>query len=149
MPGGFGASSRNMLEFLNSIRNPRRSRWAAVVVLAVLAVRALVPAGFMLAPVDGRVSYVLCEPDVLGSLQAHAHHHHHAGQDHTTHAGAAHADSTCPYAQSAGPAPLRALPVLAGSTIMVARVAPESLYQVSLPSGPIRQHLPRGPPILA
>ena len=138
-----------MSKFLNSMRNRGRSHWAAAFVLAMLAARALVPAGFMLAPVDGSLSFVLCEPEVLGGSQTHQHHHHHDGHDQSTHPGGSHVDSTCPYAQSAGPAPLRALPVVAATTTIVEGLAPTIQHQVSLRSGPIRQQFPRGPPALA
>ena len=70
--------------------------WPRVLLLGMLCLRALVPAGFMLGPVDGHVGMVLCEANAAG-MPAH---HHHPGMQHAPqHAGH---DPTCPYAQSAG-----------------------------------------------
>ena len=138
-----------MLKGLKGTRIRGRAYWAALLVLFMLAVRALVPAGFMLAPVEGRLSFVLCEPDVLGGPQSHSHHHHHAGHDAAGHSGSSHGDVICPYAQSAGPAPLRALPALAAAVVIVEDVPPAIIHQVSLRSGPLRHQSPRGPPTLA
>ena len=145
---GSGATSEGMPKLLKSIGKRGRSYWAAAIVLAMLAARALVPAGFMLAPIDGSLSFVLCEPDVMGGLQAHQHHHH-PGHDQSTQMGGSHIDSTCPYAQSAGPAPLRALPVVSAVSTIVEVLTPTIRHQVSLHSGPTRQQSPRGPPTFA
>lgn len=75
----------------------------AALVAPVLALRALIPAGFMAAPVDGKWQIVLCQPELMAG--AHPHHHGHDS-------GAAVVDPTCPYAQSAGPALMPTLPVL-------------------------------------
>lgn len=48
--------------------------WATPLVLAVLLLRALVPAGFMLAPVDGGLAIVLCDADATASLYRGAGH---------------------------------------------------------------------------
>ena len=48
--------------------------WAAPFVLAMLLLRALVPAGFMLAPVDGGLAIVLCDADATASLYRGAGH---------------------------------------------------------------------------
>src|SRR5688572_17441061 len=98
----------------------KRSRFlrrAGQLTAAVLCLRALIPAGFMLAPVDGHLEMVFC--DAAAPKPIHhppmAHVHDMSGMEHggPEHAasehgvtGYAHADPTCPYAQSAGPAPL-------------------------------------------
>jgi len=123
--------------------------WATLIVLGILCLRALVPAGFMLAPVDGRVSFVLCDPSVLGDSHRMHMGHDHASHEHAGHHHDAHVDPTCPYAQSAGPAPLPTLPVLAAGPIAVGMRLPTDLVQFFIQFGPTRQQLPRGPPPLA
>jgi hypothetical protein len=119
-------------------------KWTTLLVFGMLFLRALVPAGFMLAPVDGRLAFVLCEPGVMAA----GHHHHHPGNDLATHHDGAHSDPTCPYAQSAGSAPLPTLPVLTAGPIPDRRVAPLAATQTFLTFGPPRQQTSRGPPSL-
>jgi len=123
------------------------SPWATPLVLGMLLLRALVPAGFMLAPVDGRLVFVLCDAEMPAG--AHPHHHHHPGHDNAAHHEGAHGDPTCPYAQSSGPAPLPTLPVLAGAATSDQLVIPAAVTQTLLRFGPTRQQTPRGPPSLA
>lgn len=147
------------------------SRWAAPLVLGMLCLRALVPAGFMLVPVEGGLAYVLCDQDAVrlgngrhGESDPHASgptgHHHEAGGaalaragQHHHHDGPAHhhlhPDPTCPYAQSSGPAPLPVLPQITGAaTVLLADTAIER-PQTNSHFGPERQHSPRGPPLSA
>src|SRR5262249_52754096 len=119
------------------------SHWAAPWVLAMLCLRALVPAGFMLAPVDGRLAFVLCEADAAHNG------HHHGGPDYPGHHQHLHLDRTCPYAQSAGPAPLPTLPAIGPQTVVSAPGLVVQVGRVYVPCGPPRQHSPRGPPYLA
>ena len=121
---------------------PQRAgqRRLTTLLLVMLALRALVPAGFMLAPVDGQPAIVLCDTDAPGVPHQHAGHHH---------AGHAHLDPTCPYAQSAGPAPLPALPVLTGAPAATAGALPTPTAQVHARFGPSRQQSPRAPPLSA
>ncbi len=109
----------------------------------MLFLRALIPAGVMLAPDDGHLALVLCGVEISAPAQ------HHAGHDHTAHHHGLHADPACPYAQSAGPAPLPALPALAGAPTPGVLVLPTALAQTFLAFGPTRQQTPRGPPHLA
>ncbi len=111
-------------------------------VLPVLAMRALVPAGFMAASVDGTLQIVLCQP---GAMAGH-HHHHRAPPDS---APAVEVDPTCPYAQSAGPALLPTLAVLPAAAMMHRLETPAAATQTRLTFGPLRQCFPRGPPTLA
>jgi hypothetical protein len=60
-----------------------------------------------------------------------------------------HSGPACPYAQSAGPAPLPTLPVVAGSTGCDRLIAPAEVTQTRLSFGPPRQQSSRGPPPLA
>jgi len=124
------------------LRHGDPRRWAAPFVLAMLCLRALVPAGFMLAAVDGRLDIVLCDTDARGAA------HQHAGHDHSGRHLHTHLDSTCPYAQSAGPAPLPALPVLAAPAIADSPALPARAAQTCSQFGPTRQHCPRAPPYL-
>src|SRR5689334_15017176 len=116
--------------------------WASPFVLAMLCLRALIPAGFMLSPVDGRLAVVLCDSNA--ALAAHPH----GGHEHPGH-HPAHLDSTCPYAQSAGPAPLPALPVLAPAPVAGLLILPAQFSQTHSPFGPARHQPPRAPPPFA
>jgi hypothetical protein len=122
----------------NRRKDAGRRRWTTFV-LIMLALRALVPAGFMLAPVDGQPAIVLCDTDAPGAR-------HHVGHHH---AGHAHADPTCPYAQSAAPAPLPALPALTAAPGAAADALPTLSAQVHARFGPSRQQSPRAPPLFA
>lgn len=132
-----------MTKGMRHIKNPG---WTTLLVLGLLFLRALVPAGFMLAPMDGSLAFVLgCDIE----MSAGEHQRHHPGHDHAAHQHDGHTDPTCPYAQSAGPAPLPTLPVLAGAATVDQLVAPSAITQTLLRFGPTRQQTPRGPPSLA
>src|ERR1700680_3612114 len=126
----------------NRLRHGGARHWAAPFVLAMLCLRALVPAGFMLAPIDGRLEIVLCD----SSVPSLGHHHHHSGYDPTTHHHNG-VDPTCPYAQSSGPAPLPALPAMAAAPVASAPVVQSNVSQTHATFGPARQQTPRGPPL--
>jgi len=157
----------------NRLRYGGARHWAAPFVLAMLCLRAFIPAGFMLAPVDGRLVVVLCDTDASALTRDHTgprrspgdhrdrasgfyaldhapSHHVHAKSD-TTAAGHHHAqtDPTCPYAQSSGPAPLPVLPALAAVQIATLSPRPSQAAQTHARFGPTRQQSPRGPPRLA
>lgn len=123
-------------------------RWPTLVILGLLFLRALVPAGVMLAPMGGSLALVLCETAITESEEPRQHHHY-SGHDHVTHHEGAHADPTCPYAQSGGPAPLPTVPVLATAAIIDQLVVPTAATQTLLTFGPIRRQTSRGPPTLA
>lgn len=143
------------------MRHLKQPGWAALLILGLVFLRGLVPAGFMLAPVDGALAFVLCDLDLpvtavpSGAMPAghdhmhmHMHMHRHMAADPATHQHGTHGDSTCPYAQSAGPAPLPTLPVLAGGAIFEQPKLPAAATQTLLGFGPIRQPSSRGPPHL-
>lgn len=118
-------------------------RWLAGLILPVLLLRALVPAGFMLASVDGDLSVVLCDG---GALHAgHPGHHHHYQHSGTPHAS----DPTCPFAQSAGAAPLPSFPPLADRLLATGAALAGEHEQTLAPPGPHRQHPARAPPLSA
>lgn len=58
-------------------------------------------------------------------------------------------DPSCPFAQSAAPAPLPALPALAADNATHRFDSPATAAQTALVFGPRRQQSPRGPPQLA
>jgi hypothetical protein len=130
---------------MKGMRHIKKPGWATLVVLGALFLRALVPAGFMPAPVDGRLAFVVCD----ARMSAGVHDHHHPGHDNAAHHEGTHSDPTCPYAQSAGPAPLPTLPVLAGAAASDQLVPPAAVTQTFLAFGPTRQQSSRGPPPLA
>ncbi|MBV9343488.1 MAG: hypothetical protein JO341_13355 [Gammaproteobacteria bacterium] len=121
-----------------SVSRPRlsrhgRHRAAAPWVLALLCLRALLPAGYMLAPVAGHAAVILCD----GGPAPHPHAHH------------GHSVPTCPFAQSAGPAPPPAGPSLAAPPVATALAGPACRAQTCPHPGPARQQSPRAPPVLA
>ena len=132
---------------MKGMRHIKKPGRATLLVLGVLFLRALVPAGFMPAPVDGRLAFVVCDAKMPAGV--HQHHHAHPGHDNAAHHEGAHSDPTCPYAQSAAPAPLPTLPVLAGGAGCDLLVPPAAVTQTFLAFGPTRQQSPRGPPLLA
>jgi hypothetical protein len=137
---------------LNRLRHGGARHWAAPFVLAMLCLRAFIPAGFMLASVDGQLAVVLCDTDAAALAQGHVGHHHAPGHyvhDHAAGHHHAQTDPTCPYAQSSGPAPLPALPVLAAVQIATLSAPPIQVAQIHSRFGPTRQQSPRGPPRLA
>jgi hypothetical protein len=138
---------------MKGMRHIKKPGWASLLVLGLVLLRGLVPAGFMLAPVDGRLVFVLCDADAsmpamrAGALPA-SHDHLHMAMDHAAHGHGAHGDPTCPYAQSGGPAPLPTLPMLAGGARFERPRLPPAITQTLLRFGPIRQPSSRGPPHL-
>ena len=153
---------------MEGMRRIKRLGWGSLLVLGLVLLRALVPAGFMLAPVDGHLAFVLCDADAaipgmsgmsgmaapadMADMPAGAmpssHHHVPMAMDHAAHQHGAHGDP-CPYAQSGGPAPLPTLPVLAASTTFERPRLPAAVTQTLLGFGPVRQPSSRGPPRLA
>lgn len=118
----------------------RPARHLAGLLLALLALRALVPAGFMAAPSADGLQMAFCESGAAGGL----HHGHAPGHGHSSAA-----DPACPFAQSAGPAPLPAVPALAGEPPRHAFEPAAPGARAAIPPGPPRQQTPRGPPRLA
>jgi len=128
----------------------------------MLVLRSLVPAGFMLAPVDGGgLAIVLCDADATAVMFGRSGHDRSAaahdvsmpdmpGHDMSGHPGGhTHPDPTCPFAQSSGATPL---PFLAPITPAIAPSAPvlaDRVAQIHAQFGPLRQQSPRGPPRFA
>jgi len=114
----------------------------------------------MLAPVDGHLEMVFCDAAAPKPVHHPAMVHVHdmsgmeqgaseqAGSEHGV-TGHAHADPTCPYAQSAGPAPLPAVAVLASAGIAHTLAVGETGTQIQSAFGPRRTQTPRAPPLIA
>jgi hypothetical protein len=142
----------------------------------MLLLRALVPAGFMLAPVDGGLAVVLCDADATASLYRGAGHAMSAGgaghgmsghamsaadmegmsaadmADHDMpghRGGHTHPDPTCPYAQSSGGTPIPFFAAVTPAIELAPPVLPEPAAQIHSHFGPTRQQSPRGPPRLS
>jgi hypothetical protein len=83
----------------------KRSLLCGLLLQAILF-RALIPVGFMPAPgADGGLSVIFCAAVGGAHGPAHAHHHGHDGATEEGH-GSGHAQYSCPFAASAGLAPL-------------------------------------------
>jgi hypothetical protein len=107
----------------------------------MLILRAMIPAGFMLTPVQGGLAFTLCDIDMPAGA-----HVHHPGHDHS-HMGSGFGG--CPYAQSSGPAPLPTLPTLAHAALASRPASSAAVTQTRLHFGPIRQTSSRGPPLFS
>jgi hypothetical protein len=123
------------------LRSGGATRWVAPFVLAMICLRALIPVGFMLAPVQGRLDVVICDSAAPVAV------HHHSGHDPAGHVHTS-GDSTCPFAQSGAPAPLPSLPKLAVLPIAGPVLLVTQLAQTYSQFGPSRNQSPRGPPQL-
>ena len=139
VPGGSGIVRDAMSDRPQFTRVTAARRWGAWLLVTALALRALVPAGFMLAPGASGAEFVFCAAGAA---------HHHGGADGHSHSHGAGADPTCPFAQSAGPAPL---PTLAAWVPPIEAAAHDPAAPLSIPPaapGPNRVQSPRGPPSL-
>jgi hypothetical protein len=129
-----------MMSSLTAIRRARsRKLLAAVALLAVLA-RALVPTGVMPVAGAGAMQLMLCDGGPGG------HHHHHADGPAAPATGTAH--DLCPYAMTAGGAPLPAIVGLPALQSVPQPVALATERTRILPA-PLRHAAPRGPPFPA
>lgn len=103
--------------------------------LPLLALRALVPAGFMIDTSHGAMSVIVCP--------GHQTQHH---SDNSGKTGGTDSASICPFAAAAGAAPIADLPSVAmGSSLAVDRVS-ASVSALDLPFGPTRAQQSRAPP---
>lgn len=124
-------------------------------ILPLLALRALIPTGFMLSVDAGRLQLMFCPSGVVQPLdapQVHAEHHtgmHHGGAaDQASPAHTADDNAPCPFSLVASAAPSD-IPYLAGA---VGAPRDESFEFLSAPTfrvGPVRADRIRGPPSLA
>ena len=132
-----------------------------VLAVLALALRSLIPTGFMIAPVDGGAALVLCPAGLHqhghGLHSAHDRHYDHehhgaGGVDHTAvgeHAtGLAHGADQCPFALAGGPGLTGALPELAQPFYIVLQPRGEVATATIPRASPLRHCAPRGPPAL-
>jgi hypothetical protein len=137
-------------------RSAPMRKWLGALAVLVLAMRSLVPTGYMLAPVEGHLSVVICAVDAPLGAMTGAHHHHgahvHSLSDAAV-AGFAHAshhaaNSTCPYAASSG-ALLAHAAAMVTAPYFVALQPESPRPDASIPAAvPLRHKAPRGPPTL-
>jgi len=111
--------------------------WVSLLLLGTMFLRGLVPAGFMLGPSDGHMAFVVCSAGMP------------TGHDPAAHTRATHTNPTCPYAESAGPAPLPTFPIVAGAAHVDVLRQAAAVDQTYLGFGPIRQPSSRGPPLVS
>jgi hypothetical protein len=134
------------MTLLARLRAPRLRRCLSVVAILALALRALIPTGFMIAADAGHARLVVCPAGIHDAL--HAHHAHQA--DGTGHAGeASHNADLCPYAMAGGPG-LAGLAPGVSEPYFVRLETARPVVPASVPAAPPpRHHAPRGPPFLA
>jgi hypothetical protein len=125
-------------------RSPHFRRTLSVLAALALALRALIPTGFMLAPVDGHAQIVMCP---AGLHQAG--HAHHAGAAAGHAAGSAHAADQCPFALAGGPGLTGAASDLSDPHFFLLQPPRTVAFASVAISPPLRHHAPRGPPALA
>ena len=130
-------------------RSARRSRWVSVFVVLVFALKALIPPGYMLAPVDGHARLVMCPAGIHYPAGMHSM----AGMVHVNEVGhAEHASlavTQCPFALAGGVALLAAAGAVAEPHYVTLQPA-RPCATASVPTTPpARYHAPRGPPSLA
>ncbi|HVH82713.1 MAG TPA: hypothetical protein VM713_00205 [Steroidobacteraceae bacterium] len=135
----------------------QRTTLLALVLLPALALRALVPVGFMPVVDDTGIHIGFCPGEaqppgaLAGALAAGhgahaAHHHDHGGANHGSPAPVSH--PPCLFALSASPAFTPAAPTLAPPPPAAAALAADSSSRVSVPAI-VRAQSSRGPPFLA
>jgi hypothetical protein len=136
-----------------SLQAQHRSAWfrrgfSALAVLA-LALRALIPTGFMVTAVEGHAQLVVCPAGLHRA--AHLHHipaamHEVAAMDHGT--GVTHGAGQCPYALAGGPGLAGAAPESLRPYFVLLQSEP-TVAPASVPAAPpLRHQAPRGPPAL-
>jgi len=127
----------------------RRRQWLlAALVLPVLALRALIPIGYMPVSDRGGLHIDFCPgeaqpPGVLAAQPLAHHHHHHGGADHGTPAPESHAP--CLFALSASPAFAPAVAIAAVIPPATTAPAESAARRVFVPAI-VRAQSPRGPP---
>jgi len=126
----------------------RHLRRLIVLLLPLLALRALVPAGYMLSSGSGELLLVLCDGGLTGwdthamsGHHEHAPHHHDHGHDRMPSAG-----EHCPFAHAPFNAPPPRMLVMASVPTPVFRFLPRSIDQLPPTTGPPRETSARAPP---
>jgi hypothetical protein len=126
----------------------RKQFWIAKLLLPAILFRALIPGGFMLAvDSDGTLGLQFCPgtfPAAADTRPAHASHHDGASGDSGT---AGHGQLLCPFAATAGPAPLPTLTALVIAPDYNQPVISRPVSRDTIPTI-IRAQSPRAPPRL-
>ena len=134
---------------------PHRSRKFTWLLLALLALRGLVPAGYMIDTTGGSLSLVVCSSGVYSAAaqadhSKHAEHHHHHQNSHqneeSNKESAASDHSICPFALAATGAPTPVLPAIdVAASTEIGRIVDNgsSLFGTF---GPSRAQQSRAPP---
>lgn len=137
------------MKLLDSQRTASRRRWLGLFVVLAFGFKALIPAGYMFAAVDGHSRLVICPAGIQYGAGMHpmAGMVHTSGMNHAAHAPLA-ADQ-CPFALAGGVAFLAAVAEPAEPNFVILQPAsPCATASVPL-TPPSRYHAPRGPPSLA
>ena len=121
-------------------------RLIATLAVLAFALRSFVPAGYMWAPVDGRLAVVACSEyaaDVVALATQHQHaHHYHGGSP----GSAAGSSDSCPFALAGAAALAANVPTLAAQRFEIAQARLPQVDYSAPRSIPSRFHAPRGPP---
>ena len=141
---------------LRTLNRARRTRgWFGLLAILVFGLKALVPAGYMIAAVDGHARLVMCPAGL-----AHAGSMHHsvgmpaiagmelsAGLNHAAHAQLA--AYQCPFALAGGAGLLARAPVLILPYFLTLQRTAVPVVPSAPIAPPLRHLAPRGPPALA
>jgi len=154
---------------LHAISRARAShRWFIALAMPALALKAVIPVGYMLAPVDGHAMLVICPAGIHRPVATHmtsamasmpgmdmsaAAPHVHAmdsgaGAVHAGHA-VAHAAADCPFALASGAALVAAIEAPGARDFEWIPDRRPAVPAVVPRTPPIRHLAPRGPPSLA
>lgn len=137
--------------------NRRRCKSLSLWIVPLLLLRALIPAGFMLAPDADGLSLVFCSPGTPRSaadaaVQSEGHAGHHVGHDHDPHPGdhasANQHNAPCPFSLAATAA-AGDVPYFVSTAAIPVDEPFEFFSAPTSSAGPLRADRIRGPPFLA
>ena len=112
--------------------------------LPLLAMRALVPAGFMIDTSHGAMSVIVCPGHQHQTDENQAGHSSNQGKS-----GSHDTVTLCPFAAAATAGPMADLPTMAvGSALVVDQVS-DDVSALDLPFGPARAQQSRAPPLFS
>jgi hypothetical protein len=137
------------MKFLDLRRTASRRRCLGLLVMLAFGFKALIPAGYMLAAVDGHLRLAICPAGIhyLTGMHAMAGMVQTSGMDHGAHGPAA--GDQCPFALAGGAAVLAAAGEPAEPNFVILQPV-RARDAASVPiAPPSRYHAPRGPPSLA
>jgi hypothetical protein len=139
-------------------RSHAARRWIGALAVLVLGLRGLVAYGYMLAPVEGRLSVVLCPEAVAGQGLPAMHHGEHATHGmhsnqgpHATLHGAHELASagSCPFAIATAALLAPQVFKAADPYFVAVRQAAQPAVYVIPAAPPLRHQAPRGPPVFS